>query len=416
MLKFFVQLLLMLFLLLLNYKRKGKFFAPSSFLLGLYVLSALFAIPTVSLEGYKQPLHDYMWSPMFQFVVWLYAFLIPFTLFRETDIKIIRIPNRRLLDMFSSFVIIISLFSIIFFSSSVRMIFSLSSLGEARTALYGGEKYVEVGLANTIASVGASMYVFALLLFFIYSSIGNCKKRSMLLLISSISEPLHILSYVGRDGVVFWIFSFVFLYLFFKPFLMHKVRKKIKFFFLVCGMALILPFIAISVSRFGESDTGTDGSIISYMGQSFVNGMLYMNIGDKPYTEGAGFPLFYELTGIKQTIFREVGGGMIRIGEWRSWSFSTFVVSLYTNFSFWGLLLCSFICFLIQRIILGTKKRVFGFEFFFIYLLFFQIYSQGVFYFKQYTRGGNLFILLCFALYFIFKYSKKSDRTILKQV
>ena len=28
-------------------------------------------------------------------------------------------------------------------------------------------------------------------------------------------------------------------------------------------------------------------------------------------------------------------------------------------------------------------------------MLYFQILSQGVFYFRQYTRGGNLFILLC---------------------
>ena len=143
------------------------------------------------------------------------------------------------------------------------------------------------------------MYVFALLLFFVYSIIGNNKLKCILLLISSVSEPLHILSYVGRDGVVFWLFSFIFLFLLFRPFMQKDMSKRILKYFGIGAAILMLPFLAISVSRFDSTDAGTGGAMISYMGQSFVGGPAYMGIDDKPFNEGASFPLFYEITGIR---------------------------------------------------------------------------------------------------------------------
>lgn len=407
--KYYIQAIIIFLLLFANAKRKSCWFTPSSFLIAIYLISAILAIPTISIEGFTEPQKNEMWIPMLSFVSLLLLFLIPFTRFNETSIKEIVLPNRRILDIFSTFIIALSIFSIIFFSSSVRMVFSLSSLVDARNALYEGEKYFEVGLANTIASVGASMYVFAILLYFIYTIIGGCKKRCALLLFSSISEPLHILSYVGRDGIVFWLFSFVFLFLFFRPFLQVKNRKKISRFFVIIALVLMIPFLAISTSRFGETESGTERASISYMGQSMVNGSLFMNIENKPLSHGADFPLFFELIGNKRGP-REIGGGMIRIGEWRSWGFSTFVISLYTDFGLWGLITLAIACIIIQYCTLGRRKIVFQFQYFFIYILFFQIYSQGVFYFKQYTRGGNLFILLCFALFFLFKCTKNSKR------
>ena len=50
---------------------------------------------------------------------------------------------------------------------------------------------------------------------------------------------------------------------------------------------------------------------------------------------------------------------------------------------------------LLFTIVIGKKKPVFRFNHIIIYLLFFQVVGEGVFYFRQYTRGGNLFILLC---------------------
>jgi len=412
---YIVQFILVLLFLRSNARSKGTWLSSSGFLLIIYAIAAALAIPTLNIDGYVEARTSAYWLPMLMFLFCLGTFIVPFCRFNERTIEQIVLPNMTLLNAFTWFIIAVSFFAISFFSSSVNMIFALGNLGDARNALYSGEMYVEVGLFNTIASVGASMYVFALLLFFVYSIIGNNKFKCILLLISSVSEPLHILSYVGRDGVVFWLFSFIFLFLLFRPFMQEDMSKRILKYFGIGTAILMLPFLAISVSRFDSTDAGTDGAMISYMGQSFVGGPLYMGIDDKPFNEGASFPLFYEITGIKQNNKYEVGGGMLQIGEWKSWHFSTFVISLYMNFHFVGLMLLAIVCAFLQKKVLGKARPIFSFECFFIYILFFQVYSQGVFYFKQYTRGGNLFILICLMLYLIFKVSKKSSAPLVRQ-
>lgn len=399
-------------LLYANRRNKNTWKTPSGFLLGIFFLASVFAIPTIYLQDFRTPQSDAYWIPMFEFLALLLCFLIPYTKLDETEIKQIRLPSIRFLNLFSIFIIGISLYSIAYFSKSILYIFSLNSLGDARNALYEGESYVENGLANTIASVGASMYVFALLFFFIYNILGIGKKKQILLIIGSLSEPLHILSYVGRDGVVFWIFSFIFLFLFFSPYLSEIKYKEIKKYIIVGSILLTIPFLAISVSRFDSSNVGTFGSMFTYLGEGFVNGPLFMGIEDKPYRSGACFPLYYQITNTTQTIKSGIGGGMLQYGEWRSWTFSTFVTSLYINVGLLGVLLIAIFSYVVQKGTLRFEYQDISFSQMFIYILFFQVFSQGVFYFRQYTRGGNLFILMCFLLFFLFAILEKSGNNI----
>ena len=62
--------------------------------------------------------------------------------------------------------------------------------------------------------------------------------------------------------------------------------------------------------------------------------------------------------------------------------------------------------------VFGKKRTTFLFSSVFIYILYFEVYSQGVFYFRQYTRGGNLFILLCFLMALIFNVLQNSGKPI----
>lgn len=401
MLKFVVQLLLVYYYTRNNARRKHSWASPSSFLLLIYLLAALLSIPTLYIEDYTQPFESRYWVPVIQFLFFLFCFIHPFCQFNEAALEKIILPSKKILDIFSTFIIVISFFSIFHFSVTVSEIFRLESLEDARNALYEGELYVESGILTTIASVGASMYVFALMLFFVYRILGKSKRRSVLLLIASISEPLHVLSFVGRDGVVFWLFSFIFLYCFFKPFLSDKQTRNIQRQFIIGSLFLLIPFIAISISRFDDSSAGTEGSLISYMGQSFVNGPLFMGIEDKPFKNGACFPLFFEITGMEM-VEEEAYEKLVQIGEWRSWTFGTFITSLYMYIGFKGM---AFICismFIIFKTVFRGKNKVLKYGQLFIYILYFQIFSQGVFYFRQGTRGANLFIVLCFLLYFAF--------------
>ena len=391
MFKFVLQLFIIALFWFINAKSKRTFLSPSSFLIGIYMVSAAFGIATLYVVDYTEPYYSRYWLPMLVFDLFIILFLYPFKYFNETRISFIKLPRIDILDTISAIIIVLSFYAIFFYFSTISAIFSMDSLKEAREMRYDEGEFFETGIMNTIASVSSSLYVFAIMFFFIYSVIGGHLKRRILLLIASSSEPIHVLAFVGRDGIVFWLFSFVFLYLFFKPFLAETVLKSIRKLFIVVSIIAMIPFALISISRFGEGDNYLYSETIRYIGESFINGPLYFGLNPPPTNIGRQFPLFYELIGSKLPDKPD----LIQIGDWASFHFSTFVVSLYQSLDLEGLIiLCFFMAVFFYLFIGKIKTRLFAHTLI-LYMLYFQILSQGVFYFRQCTRGGNLFILLC---------------------
>lgn len=400
MLKFVLQFLVYFAVWFFNVKRKKSWLAPSNFIFFLYSLCALLGIPSIYLWNMRQALGDEYWIPTFYFVICTLFFIYPFYIFNESSLHFIKLPNRRILNLFSNVIIILSLYSIFYYSTHVMDVFSTADLGEARTQTsLGNESYTGSGLLNTIASVSASLNIFAIILFFVYYILGGSPIKVILLLVSSLSEPIQILTFVGRDGIVFWIFAFTFCYLFFRPYMNKEKENKIWKISLIMLALLILPFWLISASRFDESDYGLGGSIVCYLGQGFINGPLLFGIDNLNYLGGGCFPLFFEITGIKppQPL------GMVEYGDWKSWSFSTSIGSFYINLGPVGLLLVLLFLFLIFRLtILKQKTDTFYFQNIIIYLLCFRLVAEGVFYFREYSRGGNLMIILFLLFSLIF--------------
>lgn len=407
MLKILIAFLAFLMIARKNARRKRYWLTPSSFLICLYTFSILMSIFHIIVNNETLVLDDKYWGPSVFMTVMLLAFLYPVLLFNEASIQTIRIPNRKLLDLFSNLIIFLSIYSILYYSQTVITILR-GDLGALRSALYAGESYVETGIWNTIASTSSSMYVFALLLFFTYLCIGASKARLTLLFFSSFSNPIHVLAFVGRDGIVFWIFAFIYLYLLFKPFLPVEASYKLKKIALIGGTFLLVPFFAITIGRFQEGP-GAFNSIIDYFGQPFVNGALYFGIDDPPLSPGSAFPLFYEFTGISMP----EDSGRWEMGGTVSWVFGTFLKGLYSSLN--GIVGILFLCIssgLFFYSFFGKAKSQMSFSKLFIYILYFEVFAQGVFYFRQYTRGGNLFIVICIFSALVFKYIQKSGKTI----
>lgn len=403
--KFIFQFIVLFLFWYTNAKSKRSFMTSSSWLIGIYMISALCGIFEFKLGGYQIPNDIEFWYPILAFTASILLFLLPFRMFHEEKVRTIVVPNKNILDLCSTIIIILSFYSIIFYSQTVIGIFSYGDLGYLRDARYSeGGEYFESGLMNTIASVSASLYVFALLLFFIYASLGVDPKRRKLLLLSSLSEPIHIMAFVGRDGVVFWLFSFVFFFLIFKPYLNKSYIKVNKKKIILLFIALMVPFLAITSGRFEDSDSGVGGSIISYMGHSFVYGPLFFNLENPPYIHLSSFPLIREIFNIPAPVT-----DMIEMGEWRSWCFSTFIVGLIRNFGYLVTYLIGIILIVVSLCTFGKPSKSLKFNDMIMSILYFQIIGQGVFYFRQYTRGGNLFIVMSIVLYFVFKQSCRTN-------
>ena len=394
MFKFIVLCLIFSLIWLRNKKVKGDWRTPSSFLLGIYFLSSICAIPTLYFGDYIEPYLSKYWLAMIKFCFLVLLFLAPFIIFKENKIKRIVLPSRGFLDIFSGVVILLSFYAIFYYAGTARSVLLSTDIGELRNLIASGDGYSESGIFNTIASVSASLFVFALLLFFIYIAIEGIKTRAILLFISSFSETLHVFTFAGRDGVVFWLFSYVFLWLVFSKYLPPKANSKLKRTLIIAALLMAIPFMMISSSRFEDSSNGTGYSLVSYMGQSFVNGPLYFGIDDPPVGKN-GFVLINEIFHNNTNANRRTRV-LYEIGDWRSWSFGTLVVSLHRKLNGdLGLLCFGLAALALFLIVMGRTKRSFRLNHIVIYILYFQVLSQGVFYFRQYTRGGNLFILLC---------------------
>ncbi len=407
MVKIVLVFIIFVLMALSNAKRKHTWLTPSSFLILLYTLSLLFTMIDIPMNDHRLVLQDKYWGPAIFMAIMIIAFLFPVLRFNETKLVSIRVPSRSFLDTFSAIIIILSFFSIIYYFQTVLNLLR-GDLGALRNALYIGEEYVEAGLWNTVASTSASLYVFAIVLFFIYLCLGTSKIRLVLLFISSFSEPMHVLTFVGRDGIVFWIFAFVYLFLLFRPFLKVSVVKKIKKVGLISGVLMLVPFMMISFGRFND-DGGVFNSIVNYFGQPFVNGTLYFGIDNPPVSPGSSFPLFYEITGIRMP----EGAGRWEMGGTNSWVFGTFIESWYSSLgSYLALIICCLILGALFFFVFNKNVKSLRFSKLFIYIVYFQIYAQGVFYFRQYTRGGNLFILLCFIMAVVFGFLQKTNRNI----
>lgn len=417
MFKIFFVIVIVCIFLRNNVKRKGGWANPSTMLIFIYFVSTLISIPyilmNVASESTGEPLVYEMkyWGGALVFIGFLLLFLYPFYYFKENSVKSLVLPNIKIINMISTVLIILSIFSIAYFLPRAVMVFMMGNLGDLRVNMQDTREIIGAsGLTNTIATVSASFYPFVMMMFFIYYIIGGHKKRCALLLFSSTSIIINVLCFVGRDGVVFWIFAFLFMYLVFYDYLSRKQLKALRKTFVWVAILAMVPFIAISIGRFGDegNNRGTFNSIVGYMGQSLPNYCLFYEIHDRHVTPMGSFPLYWEIIGESEPEHESwIDGGTV------SWVFGSFIKEFNCNFGMLGTLVVGVVLLLIFIGIFGKRKTKLYFYHFFIYIVFFQIYSQGVFYFRQYTRGGNLFIILCFVFFFFFKLVQMSNSNLI---
>ena len=222
------------------------------------------------------------------------------------------------------------------------------------------------------------------------------------------NKILYLLSFHSpkNQDLIFksWFFNFIFFLLLFRNFMDEKKLKPIKIYFSIAVGIISIPFILISFSRFSE---GVFAGLVSYMGQQFKHFCYYISLENAPSSSGYIFPLFWEILGMdrpeRAVFYYEITD---------SGSFGTFMRSFIENISIYGTVIACFLMGLFYKITVGNKRKTMPFNVLLIYILFFEVYGQGVFYFRHYTRGGNLFIVICIIGYFLFKLSSKGDDSV----
>ncbi len=343
---------------------------------------------------YINPSAYYTFGSLVFHITCLFLFLLPIIVYGKYDHKReITLMNYRSFKHLSYALIILQAYSVCYFLYYDIALFTSGDLSALRNAMiYEGESYTGGGFVRTIAGVGAYYYCLNLLLFFYSLAFyKESKLFNILLLLTSTSRIFHAFSYIGRDGILFWAFSFIFSYLIFKPYLNKESKKFIKKLSIITGGFAFVLLAAISISRFQTSDKGVINGLVDYFGQPLNNfGQLFDKLDTYDGTKTI-FPWFYGSTGYSgNEAVNEAASFYSKYG-FNPNNFFTYVGSCYFAWGPWGTFFVSLLySFFFCSFIKGRKTNMSK-----LLLIMFvvQIVWHNYFYFVYATRVGNLFMV-----------------------
>lgn len=204
---------------------------------------------------------------------------------------------------------------------------------------------------------------------------------------------------MGTRSTIFTeIMLFLSAYLLYKKYIPKETKKRIFFIASFVGVFLLLFVIAVTNSRFSDSEMGSGGSVLWYFGQS----MLYFDNGladsvDGSFLGARTFKTLYPLFGLKMPISLYAD---MYLGTSFGTNFTTFIGMLILDFGFIGTLAIGLLLpWLIEK--MCFYKKSFTFASLYLYLFFLNRLIFGVF---TNVSGADFQYIIAFLFYFIFRF------------
>jgi len=203
--------------------------------------------------------------------------ILPFSFIRTEKLVNITNVHRRTIFALSIFIIIQGLLIYYVVLGSISELLSgdfkyIKDAGYAGDITPADAKMLTMPLPAQLMYLMTSMTLLGIPLFFYYSCI---EKRSLWLTVPllavSLSPVLRGILAADRTEIIHYGLMFLFTLVFFKGFLTTKVRN----FFLIVSVPILMIgttyIVAVSASRFEDSQEGASGSMLEYAGQSYAN-------------------------------------------------------------------------------------------------------------------------------------------------
>lgn len=332
-------------------------------------------------------------------IVSVFFHLLIFYIFLTPIIQYGKLENRRgflLLDenrfkLLSYSLIGLQLFSIAFFAREDFAMLVRGDFSQIRAELLAQGR-INGSIFRTVAGVASFYYCYNIILFFYSLSFRKDSKLFlMLLIVSSASRIFHSLTYMGRDGILFWILSFAMSYFIFKKYLGNDIKKFLRKIFIFIGGFAFLLLGAISLSRFSDSDIGVIYSLVDYFGQPINNfGIMFDRFHEYKGTINV-LPLLYGQKGdTGGDVLASVDDFIAKYGFANN-SFKSFVGSFYIA---WGPFLTLIISYLFNKMMLVRIKcrKYISLPMIFCLMISIQIVIHNYFYWAYYIGVANLFL------------------------
>lgn len=288
---------------------------------------------------------------------------------------------------------------LIWFSLFYQLPYALTglSLGAVETRLnlnVENESILPVSWLTTVSVVVSSFYMIFAMLFFV----ALIKKLNKFFIISMFVGgglyAVSALAFMARDGALFCIISFAFLYSVFKEHLSPSDRRKFSKIFFICGAVLLVLLASITAQRFygdGDSDRLINGTL-GYVGQQpyvFVETIVSQH---EFYGFSLRLPLLQSLIGTVREVMRT---------EVYEWTFGTFLKDFYAMYGWSTLLLFSLFLSFSFVFVFRRRARYHPLAFMVLLIFYFHFMSTGIFYFRLGSRAGNLYLVGLVVLFYL---------------
>lgn len=252
-----------------------------------------------------------------------------------------------------------------------------------------------------------SMYTFAALLFFIHLTYE--KPKMLLVVLLGFALFYGAIKYVSigeRGGLINRALIVLVSYFAIKQYIPEKRNKRIMIIGVVIGTVIMVPFMALTNSRFADTEEGSTNSIYNYAGQGTISFCRYalddngIRYGDRTVS------LFKRMVGFSDVPHnflerRDKYPQLIINDE----VFSTFVGDLAIDFGpVVAFLLIMLVSVLLSKIVKQNPNKILFHHFLLLHLSMCVI-VQGASLF-QYSDAGNLAILFYLIMYLFFKHSR----------
>lgn len=402
-----IELLTIALLIILLYiLKKHRGFTLASFGLTIYIVSLVAAYFLKSEPTYAYITLNY--ETILYFLAMLLLFLSP-TFFVDTS-KILefKTTEKNKIHILGYVLISLSFLVLIFYIPLLLQSFQ-GDLLQRRTEAINDGVINQTGIIAILMFTIIRFYPVLISMFF-YTKITNdfSKKFSLLLILSSTVYVIATLSWVGRDGIIYWIIMYLINYMLFGNFLSKKQKINLIRPLIYFGAVFLIFFLLITIARFKDSDYGIMYSIKDYIGQPILNFSNIYNNYNVPPTNGQFTMQFFwkyfdnkEIGDFSDTAYY----AKERLGI-NLFTFPTFIGSLVMDYGKTTTCVIALIYFIIgyHFRIRNSKLTMHN-----VILLNFltQIPIQGVFYFNLYDAGSNLYIMSIPIIYIFFRYKIK---------
>lgn len=392
----------------------------------IYAVSGFFSIliDYSQLRGFDTKYYNISPYATFVYCALITLCVIPISIYSNAKIKCIEpIKKEKLLKRLAWLFAIYFIFNLLMSLSDIIFILT-SDMGELRGLLYKDEFSAGwLGRLNPIIRLPFSFmnmlmgcpWIFMLLGFFSFFIQKLPVKYMLLFFIGSLSGPLNSIIGVDRSGMAYYLISLGACYLIFAPYMDKSHKRKITIALGILVAFIILYLTTLTNSRFEESDggqlSGSIASLVSYLGQSFINFCYYYDTFSTPDPSlQVIFPFTYQyFIGTEHVGTVGLQKYLTLITGKSTGVFYTFMghISITT-----GNVIMVIYClslFIISIILLKRRRNsVINLKQLFFYFLFASIYFLGLF---AHFYGSSLstfpVVIFSFIIPYLMKYNKQ---------